>query len=225
MSINNNLSDVGQQVIDLARELDAADWARRHDADEVPDSVTDLVEPAWEGRVGFPPGNASFQSFVTGFRVDRGDAAAQDWLDGMVDNSYESYQSNGDVLEAVNTGQLDLGLINHYYWFRTADEVGADQMRAQLKFPEAGDPGALVNVTGAGIVSEHPDAATFVDYLVSDAGQTYFVDNTFEYPLVDGIPAPDGLPALADLQGPDIDLSDLADLETTIAMIQDAGLT
>lgn len=195
------------------------------DADEVPDSVTDLVEPAWEGRVGFPPGNASFQSFVTGFRVDRGDAAAQDWLDGMVDNSYESYQSNGDVLEAVNTGQLDLGLINHYYWFRTADEVGADQMRAQLKFPEAGDPGALVNVTGAGIVSEHPDAATFVDYLVSDAGQTYFVDNTFEYPLVDGIPAPDGLPALADLQGPDIDLSDLADLETTIAMIQDAGLT
>lgn len=197
-------------------ELDEAD---------VPASVVDLVEPTWDGAVGFPAGNASFQAFVTGFRVDRGDDAAQQWLDGMVDNDYQAYESNGDVLEAINTGQLDLGLINHYYWFRTAAEVGADQMRAQLKFPEAGDPGALVNVTGAGILSENPDAATFVKYLVSDEGQQYFVDNTFEYPLVDGVEAPEGLPALTDLRGPDIDLSDLADLETTITMIEAAGLT
>lgn len=195
------------------------------DEADVPDEVADLTDEEWKGRVGFPPGNASFQAFVTGFRVSRGDDAAQAWLEGMAANDYQSYEKNGAVLEAVNTGRLDLGLINHYYWFQTAAEVGADQMRAQLTFPKAGDPGALVNVTGAGILSDHDDAAAFVEYLLSDAGQTYFVENTYEYPLVEGIDAPEGLPALADLQGPDIDLSDLADLEATVRMIQDAGLS
>lgn len=195
------------------------------DEADVPDEVADLTDEEWKGRVGFPPGNASFQAFVTGFRVSQGDDAAQAWLEGMAANDYQSYEKNGAVLEAVNTGQLDLGLINHYYWFQTAAEVGADQMRAQLTFPKAGDPGALVNVTGAGILSDHDDAAAFVEYLLSDAGQTYFVENTYEYPLVEGIDAPEGLPALADLQGPDIDLSDLADLEATVRMIQDAGLS
>lgn len=195
------------------------------DEADVPDRVAELTDDAWRGRVGFPPGNASFQAFVTGFRVAEGDAAAQTWLEGMAAHDYQSYEKNGAVLEAVNTGQLDLGLINHYYWYQTAAEVGADQMRAQLTFPEAGDPGALVNVTGAGILSDHEDAAEFVEYLLSDAGQRYFVENTFEYPLVEGVDAPEGLPALADLQGPEIDLSDLADLEATVRMIQDAGLS
>lgn len=192
---------------------------------DVPDEVADLTDEEWKGRVGFPPGNASFQAFITGFRVSQGDDAAQAWLEGMAANDYQSYEKNSAVLEAVNTGQLDLGLINHYYWFQTAAEVGADQMRARLTFPKAGDPGALVNVTGAGILSDHDDAAAFVEYLLSDEGQRYFVENTYEYPLVEGIDAPEGLPALAELQGPDLDLSDLADLEATVRMIQDAGLS
>ena len=193
-------------------------------ADEVPGTVATFTEPEWKGRVGFPPGNASFQSFITGFRVAEGDDAAAAWLDAIADNDVQSYEKNGLVLDAVDDGTLDIGLINHYYWFQKAAEVGADNMRAQLKFADAGDPGALVNVTGAGILSEHPDAEAFVAYLVSEAGQTYFVDQTFEYPLVEGIAAPAGLPALADLQGPDIDLSDLSDLETTVSMIDEAGL-
>lgn len=195
------------------------------DEADVPDTVASFTDPEWKGRVGFPPGNASFQSFVTGFRVAEGDDAARAWLEGMADNDYQSYEKNGAVLEAVNTGELEIGLINHYYWFQQAAEVGADAMRAQLKFAAPGDPGALVNVTGAGVLSEHPEAQTFVDYLLSEQGQTYFVENTQEYPLVEGIDAPEGLPALADLQGPDIDLSDLADLEQTVTMIQDAGLS
>ena len=193
--------------------------------DEVPDSVKDFTDPEWEGRVGFPPGNASFQAFVTAFRVAEGDEATEDWLAGIADNDHQSYEKNSEALEAVNTGQLDVALSNHYYWFQNAAEAGAENMRAQLKFPEAGDPGALVNVTGAGVLSDHPDAQAFVEYLVSEAGQTYFVENTYEYPLVDGIDAPEGLPALEEIEGPDIDLSDLADLETSIAMIDESGLS
>lgn len=192
--------------------------------DEVPGRVADLTDPEWKGRVGFPPGNASFQAFVTGFRVAEGDDAAQAWLEDIADNDPQIYESNGDVLEAIDNGSLDLGLINHYYWFQKAAEVGATNMRAQLSFPEAGDPGALVNVTGAGILSDHEDAEAFVEYLVSEAGQRYFVENTFEYPLVESVESPEGLPALQDLQGPDIDLADLADLEATIALIDSVEL-
>lgn len=194
-------------------------------ADEVPGSVKDLTEPEWKGRVGIAPTNASFQSFVTGFRIAEGEDAATAWLKGIAANDFKAYEKNGLIRDAVDEGSLDLGLINHYYWFQKAAEVGADNMRAQLKFPDASDPGALVNVTGAGILSDHSDAEAFLEYLVSKEGQTYFVDSTFEYPLVEGIPAPEGLPALTDLQGPDIDLADLADLETTVRLIDQAGLS
>ena len=199
--------------------------SQTYTADQVPGTVASFTDPQWSGQVGFPPGNASFQAFVTGFRVAEGDDAARAWLEGIAANDFQSYEKNGLVLAAVNDGTLGIGLINHYYWFQLAAEVGAENMRAQLKFADPGDPGALVNVTGAGILSEHPDAEAFVSYLVSEAGQQYFVDETFEYPLAPGIAAPEGLPALADLQGPDIDLSDLADLATTIAMIEEAGLS
>ncbi len=199
--------------------------SQTYTADQVPGTVASFTDPQWSGQVGFPPGNASFQAFVTGFRVAEGDDAARAWLEGIAANDFQSYEKNGLTLAAVNDGTLGIGLINHYYWFQLAAEVGAENMRAQLKFADAGDPGALVNVTGAGILSEHPDAEVFVAYLVSEVGQQYFVDETFEYPLAPGIAAPEGLPALADLQGPDIDLSDLADLATTIAMIEEAGLS
>lgn len=194
-------------------------------ADEVPGTVASFTEPEWKGRVGFPPGNASFQSFITGMRVAEGEDAAAAWLKGIKGNDFQPYEKNGLVLDAVNDGSLDVGLINHYYWYQKAAEVGADKMRAQLKFADAGDPGTLVNVTGAGILTEHPDAEEFLEFLVSETGQTYFVDKTFEYPLVEGLPVPEGLPALADLQGPEIDLGDLADLETTVKMIDEAGLS
>lgn len=195
------------------------------DADEVPGAVEEFTDPEWKGRVGFPPTNASFQSFVTGFRVAEGDDAAAAWLEGMADNDVQKYEKNGLVLDALNEGSLDIGLINHYYWYEKAAEVGAENMRAQMRFADPGDPGALVNVTGAGILSDHADGVAFLEYLVSRDAQQYFVENTFEYPLIEGIEAPEGLPALDEIEGPEIDLADLADLETSVRMIGEAGLS
>ena len=192
---------------------------------ELPSSVSELTAPSWRGRVGVPPGNASFQSFVTAYRVLEGDDAAADWLSGLVSNDVERYESNGAILEAVNSGRLDAGLINHYYWFRTAAEVS--QMRARLHFFPAGDPGALVNVSGAGILgtaADDADALELVRYLISAEAQTYFVETTYEYPLLPGVAEPQGLPALADLRNPELDLSDLATLQETVDLIAAAGL-
>lgn len=199
----------------------------RFTADELPDEIDDYVDPEWSGRVGVAPGNASFQSFVTALRVLDGEDDAAEWVSALAANSPQIFEGNSAILSAVDEGVLELGLINHYYWYGQAAEVGAENMRAQLKFLEAGDAGSIVNVTGAGILNgaaTDADALEFVRYLVSLEAQTYFVEQTFEYPLLPGVDAPAGLPTLASLVNPELDLSDLDDLATTQQLLADAGL-
>ncbi len=199
----------------------------RFTADELPDEIDDYVDPEWSGRVGVAPGNASFQSFVTALRVLDGEDDAAEWVSALAANSPQIFEGNSAILSAVDEGVLELGLINHYYWYGQAAEVGAENMRAQLKFLEAGDAGSIVNVTGAGILNSaatDADALEFVRYLVSLEAQTYFVEQTFEYPLLPGVDAPAGLPTLASLVNPELDLSDLDDLATTQQLLADAGL-
>lgn len=197
------------------------------DADDVPVTVDELTDPDWSGRVGFAPSNASFQAFITAYRVLKGEEAADEWVAALAANDPQIFENNGAVLTAVNEGVVETGLINHYYWFRQAAETGEENMRAQLSYPEAGDPGSIVNVTGAGILSnaaQDADALEFVEFLVSADAQQYFVEETFEYPLAEGAEAPEGLPALDSLVNPDLDLSDLESLEQTQELLSKHGL-
>lgn len=195
---------------------------------EAPTSVLDLTDPKYKDQVAWVPSNASFQSFITAFRVTQGDEAVREWLEAMKVNGAKAYESNVDVLEAVNNGDIGLGLINHYYWARMADEVGgADKMTAKLIFPEGDDPGALVNATAAAITvngEDNPAALEFIEFLLSEEGQTEFVNETWEYPLVTDVADPAGLPALEELGGPQLDLTDLDSLEQTQQLLTDVGL-
>ncbi len=196
-------------------------------ADQLPDTIDEYVTDEWAGRVGVAPSNASFQSFVTALRVLDGEEAAAQWAQELAGNDPQIFEGNTPILTAVNDGVLEIGLSNHYYWFRAAAEIGVENMRAQLKFLTAGDAGSIVNVTGAGILagsSADADALEFVRFLVSLEAQTYFVEQTFEYPLLPGVDAPEGLPSLDSLVNPELDLSDLDDLETTQRLLADAGL-
>jgi iron(III) transport system substrate-binding protein len=196
-------------------------------ADEVPDSVFDLTDERWNGQVGIAPTNASFQSFVTAMRIAQGDDVTRTWLEGLKANNAQSFEKNGLLLDAVDTGQVQLGLTNHYYWYQKAAEVGADAMRAQLHFTAPEDPGTLVNVAGVGILTNAATDAnveTFVAWLLSPATQQWFVENTYEYPLLPGVAAVDGIPPLDTLRGPDAPLAELADLPGTLRMLEDVGL-
>jgi iron(III) transport system substrate-binding protein len=199
----------------------------RLSADELPDTIDGYVTDEWSGRLAVAPSNASFQSFVTALRVLEGEEAAEAWAQSLAGNSPQIFEGNSPILTAVNDGAVEAGLINHYYWFRQAAEVGVDAMRAQLKFLQPGDAGSIVNVTGAGILAgsaDNADALAFIEYLLSEEGQSYFVSETYEYPLVPGIPAPEGLPALESLVNPDLDLSDLDTLSDTQALLSRVGL-
>lgn len=238
------LQPLPQQTLDLVPELYRSadeDWvgltgrsrvlAYNKDAvaqDELPSSVGELTGPQWQGRVGVAPTNASFQAFVTAMRVLEGDDAAEQWLADLAANDPQVRERNGVIVADVDSGAIDVGLVNHYYIYELAQEQGVDaeELNVALHFFEDGDTGALVNISGIGLVGEQADgdAQALIDFLLSQEGQTYFVEQTNEYPMIEGLDGPAGLPALDDLEAPDIDLNDLDDLQRTIEMITEAGL-
>jgi iron(III) transport system substrate-binding protein len=195
---------------------------------QVPDSVHDVVKPKWKGKVGFAPTNASFQAFVTGMRVLEGDDATREWLTDLKANGAKTYAHNLATLDAIEAGEVSLGLVNHYYWYERVAEKGEDKVNAKLHFLPGKDPGALINVAGAGILKDSGQtgaAQKAVDYLLSKDAQTYFADTTKEYPLAAGVTSSvDGLPPFESLESPDIDLGKLESLQETLAMLQDVGL-
>jgi iron(III) transport system substrate-binding protein len=193
---------------------------------DLPASVLDLVDPTWKGRLGWVPTNASFQTFVTAMRRQLGDEATKAWLEAVQANEPRVYEGNSAALQAVAAGEVDAALVNHYYLFQAQRESG-DTLSVANHFFTGGDPGALVNVAGVGILrtADHPVAADHLArFLLAEDAQRYFSDETFEYPLVTGIPADDRLPALAKIESPDLDLTDLADLAGTLRLMQEAGV-
>ncbi|MBA2555727.1 MAG: iron ABC transporter substrate-binding protein [Chloroflexi bacterium] len=194
--------------------------------DELPDSILDYTDPAWEGRIGWAPTNGSLQSFVTAFRQLEGDEAALAWLEGIQANEPMVYDGNTPALEAVASGAVDVAFINHYYLFGQLEEQGEDYPAAN-QFLTGGDPGALVNVAGVGVLdtSGQPEVALqFAEYLLSEEAQTYFAQRTYEYPLIEGVALDPRLPALDEIGSPELDLSDLADLQGTLDLMREAGV-
>lgn len=192
-----------------------------------PTTIDELLDPSWSGKIGFAPTNASWQSFVTGLRVLRGEDAAREWLEGFKANNPQEFEKNGLVRDAVNDGTVSLGLVNHYYLYEKIRTEGEDAVVAKNQYLTAGDPGGLINVAGVGILGSSKNKAAaeaLVKYMLSEEGQKYFSEKTFEYPLVSGIEAWVNLPALTTLQPPAIDLSDLKSIEETQDLLADVGL-
>jgi len=189
---------------------------------KVPTTYKDLMDPIWKGRIGIAPTNASFQAFITAVRVIDGEQAAQDFLAAMKENAV-LFEKNGLILQAVEDGVIDAGLINHYYWFELENEIGASKMKSELIWFEDQDAGNLINVAGAAVLSDNPSANVFVKWLLGDTAQNYFVERTREYSLT-GVPDVAGLKPFGEIKAPDIDLSDLDSLAETLELIRKAGL-
>ena len=212
------ISGRARVVVYNSRKLQPAD---------LPTSVFQLTDPKWKGRIGIAPTNGSFQAFVTAMTIEVGEARAREWLQGIKANEPRTFEDNALIVRAANEGQVDLGLVNHYYLYQLAAEIGQDKLVARNHFTAAGDPGSLVNVAGVGILKtskKAADAARFVQYLLSPEAQHHFAERNFEYPLIQGVSPIDGLRPLNDVHGPDLDLSALGDLEHTLDLLRQVGL-
>ncbi len=196
------------------------------DPGELPTTEDGFTEPQWRGRVGIAPTNGSFLAFVSAKILIEGQDATLTWLKGMADNASPTFPKNSAIVAAVNDGQIEAGLVNHYYLLRALQE--APGLPGANHFFAVATPGSLVMPAGVGVLasSENQVAATrFVEFLLSNESQTYFADETFEYPLVTGIAADASLPPLSSIPTPDIDLSLLATvLDTATDLVAQAGL-
>lgn len=193
--------------------------------EDLPGSLLELTNEKWKGRVGWAPTNGSFQAFVTGLRLLHGEDKAEEWLVAMKKNEPKEYPKNGAIVQAVGAGEVDVGLVNHYYLHRTLAEDAT--FPAKNHYAAPGDAGALVNVAGLAVLAraegaERDAALKLVRYLLSTEAQSYFAKETFEYPLAEGASPPLGVPALSTLKPPALDLGALSDLEGTLVLLRKA---
>ena len=193
---------------------------------DLPTSILDFTKEEWQGRVGWAPRNGSFQSFVTALRLQLGEGAARQWLEGMKNNDAQEYPNNTSIVQAAANGEVDVGFVNHYYLERFLAEYGPE-FEARNYYIGNGDPGALVLVAGAGILeaSENRETALeFVDFLLSEPAQQYFTSDVKEYPVAAGVEPEGDLPPIESLNPPDVDLGSLSDLQGTLDLLREVGV-
>ena len=199
-----------------------------HDADTdkpLPQTIDDVVDnPEWAGDLGVAPTNGSFLAFVAAMVLERGEDATLEWLTKLADAQPTLYEGNSPIVAAVDAGEIGSGLVNHYYLLRLKAE-GAGEDAANWYIP-AGDVGSLVMPAGAGVIEGGNEEAAlrFVEFLLSDQAQEFFVEETHEFSLTGAATDPN-LPDLSEINAPNIDLSKLADtLEIATRLVSEAGL-
>ena len=155
-----------------------------------------LAEPDWEDRVCIrSSSNIYNQSLMGSLIANLGSDAASDWAEGMVNNfAREPEGGDTDQIKAVAAGVCDVAIANHYYYARLVkSDEAADRSVADstaLFFPNQGDRGTHINISGAGVLANapHPDAAVaFLEYLITPAAQAVFAEGNNEYPVVEGV--------------------------------------
>jgi len=194
-------------------------------ASDIPSTVQDFPSASALGNsMGWAPSYGAFQSFVTAMRLIRDDDETVAWLQAMQDHGISTYDDEFRVSNAVADGELAAGFANHYYALRV--QSARENAPIDLAFTE-GDAGALVNVSGVEIISgtDNADlAANFVRHVLSAEAQEFFATRTFAYPMIPGVAPVGDLPRIDELNPPDIDLSELADVAGTVDLLREAGV-
>jgi len=192
----------------------------------LPLSVTDLTKSEYKNQIGIAPTNASFQAFLTALIENKGADFAKDWLKALQANGVKIYAKNSGIVEAIDKGEISIGLVNHYYIWEVSEGLGR-AINVKNGFFAPGDLGNLINVSGAGVLAsskKYAAAEDLINYLTSATTQAKFVSDTHEYALVSGAPAPEGVPALDQIGAPSVDLATLKNIKQTQDLLIEVGL-
>ena len=192
---------------------------------DLPASIMDLQDPAWQGKWAASPSGADFQAIVSAILELKGSDATSAWLDAMKSGA-TVLRGNTTVMKAVNAGQIPGGVIYHYYWYGDQAGTGENSSKTKLLFWGNQDPGAFLSVSGGGVLassSKQADAQKFLAFVTSKTGQQVVADTVYEYPIGSDVPGNPALKPIGELQPPTIDPASLNGPEVTELMTQ-AGL-
>jgi len=192
----------------------------------LPQSVTDLTKSEYKNQIGIAPTNASFQAFLTALIENKGADFAKNWLKALQANGVKIYAKNSAIVEAIDKGEISIGLVNHYYIWEVSEGLGR-AINVKNGFFAPGDLGNLINVSGAGVLAsskKYAAAEDLINFLTSAASQSKFVKDTHEYSLISGATAPAGVPALDQIGAPAVDLATLKNIKATQDLLIEVGL-
>jgi iron(III) transport system substrate-binding protein len=196
---------------------------------QLPTSVLELAEPKWKGKLAIAPTETDFQPIVTAVAARYGKARTIRWLEGIRANgAAHTYPDNETLVAEVNSGQAELGVINHYYWYRYRDEVGAAKVHSAEHLFAPRDPGYVIDVSGAGILASSKHRAEdqrFLAFLVGRTAQRIIATSeSYEYPLGSGVVTAKPLVPFASLRPDPITVSRLGNGRLAIELLRDASL-
>lgn len=196
---------------------------------QVPTSLQQLADSRWAGKIGLAPSETDFEPVITSLAHSAGHAGALSWLEGLKRNAgAHVYPDNETLTAQVNAGQVALGIVDHYYWYRLRYELGAARTHSAFATFAPGDPGYVLDVSGAAVLRASRNQAAaqrFVAFLVSPAGQEVIArSQSYEYPLGSGVATTQPVPPFASLRPAPVSVAELGDGSGAVALLHEAQL-
>jgi iron(III) transport system substrate-binding protein len=196
---------------------------------QLPTSAMQLAEPKWKGKIALAGAETDFQPIVTTVAHTYGDAAALTWLKALKSNATSHiYPDNETIADEVNRGQVALGIVNQYYWYRERGEIGASNMHSKIAYFAPKDVGYVLDVSGAAILkssSHQADAQKFLAFITSAQGQQIIAhSDSFEYPIDSGVTTAQPETPFDQLQPNPISIAELGTGAEAIKLLQEAQL-
>jgi iron(III) transport system substrate-binding protein len=197
---------------------------------QLPRSVMELADPKWLGKIEIAPSETDLWPIVSSIDRAKGHAAALRWLIGLETNAggNDNVPDNETITRDVSQGVSELGLINHYYYYRLVAEIGQSSVKAKIAYFAPHDPGYVEDISGAGVLksSKHQAAAQkLVNFMTSAVGQKVLAQSdSFEYPIHPGVAASPELTPLSQLQPSSFSPTELGTGLDAKALLEEAGL-
>lgn len=197
---------------------------------ELPKSVMELGDPKWLGKIEIAPDETDLWPVISSIDRTKGHRATLRWLIKLEINAAgnDNVPDNETITRDVSQGVSELGLINHYYYYRLVAEIGKSAVKANIAYFAPHDPGYVEDISGVGILksSKHKAAAEkLVEFMTSATGQKVLAESdSFEYPIHPGVAANAELTPLTKLQPTAFTPAELGTGLDAKGLLEEAGL-
>jgi len=199
---------------------------------KLPTQLRQVADRQYKGKLALAPQETDFQPIVTSYLRAYGRPATLSWLKAVNANAAgHVYPDNETIAAEVNRGAVAFGIVNQYYWYRMRAEIGAGRTKAQIVHFAPGDPGYVIDVSGAGVLkssAHQAEAQKLLAFLVSQPAQEIIADPSksisFEYPIASGVTTQAPETPFAQLRPYPITIGELGDGTTAITLMREAGL-
>jgi len=193
-------------------------------------NLEDLIKPEWKGRVCIrSSSNIYNQSMVASLIVQLGELAAQEWVNGLVNNFARSPQGGDrDQIKALAAGLCDVVIANTYYlagMLNSEDETTQQQAKkVKVIWPNQAGRGAHINISGVSLAKYAPNknaALKLIDFLLSKESQLWYATTNHEYPILADIAWSELLQSFGTFKAEQVPLGQLGELNAAAVKMMD----